>query len=292
MRQFLALSLLLIPTALSAAPTTGGKSPPKPAPRREYKVDFEAQRVTVDPDREELELEGNVRVTVGRYRLTSEKLGLTRGPYGVELDGGGRIAFCPCPAPPMSIGFSSVLLAPPTDALISQPTVRIGGVPVLWLPYLWLRSRDQLGLVFPNIEWRGQDGLLVGTGLHVPLARGEPGVAPSTMELSVAGYSAIGARVGGTIFTPNSTSRVAWDHVDESALFVDMHGAVSDRQGATVAYRVDAVRGPRARIAPSSLDVAARRYDRAELGVISSGSSSLGLGVRSEAGARRTDAGA
>src|SRR5690606_3055763 len=104
-------------------------------------------------------------------RLTSERLSLTRGPRGIVVDGEGRVAFCRCPEAPVSIGFTSATVAPPTDLLIEQPTVYVGEVPVFWLPYFWLRSKNRLGLLPPKIAYRGGDGLLMGGGVHVPLGQ-------------------------------------------------------------------------------------------------------------------------
>ncbi len=72
--------------ALAAAP--GAPALPArthdPPPAPEYRVDFRADRVEVEPETFELELHGNVVVKVARYRIKSEELSLSRGPRGAR----------------------------------------------------------------------------------------------------------------------------------------------------------------------------------------------------------------
>jgi hypothetical protein len=233
--------------------------------RRARYVNFRAGRVDLDVELSELKLSDDVVVQVDRYRLTSDCLKLHRGPSGIEVDGDGSVAFCPCPDPPVTIGFQAATVAPPTDLLIEDPTLRVGGVPVLWFPYLWLRSPDRAGLLPPQVAWRGEDGLLMGSGVHLPLGPSDRPAERSVLELAGAGYLEGGADLQARLDTQQSTTRVRWDHLRETLLAVAAHGASSRADGvASAAWRVDAIRGPRASRGSLSLEEASRRYDRAE----------------------------
>ena len=276
-RCFLALSglaagLSLVQPALAAEP---------PHATREYRVEFAADRVQVDGDLGSLELDGNVRVQAQRYLLRSEHLQLRRGPRGVEAEGTADVAFCTCDDPLVRLRVSHATLAPPTDALFSNARLEVGGVPLLWLPSLWLRAPTRMGLTFPRISYRGNDGLFAGGGAWLPLAV-EDGRVTRSLALGAGGYSAGGARLEAELDTEQSSARVAWDHLDHTALELDAHGSVPLSE-ANFAYRIDALRGARAARVSSSLEVAARRTDRARIGVSHVDELALGFGVRADA---------
>lgn len=268
--------LLLLASRAAAIEPNGSQERAPNAPPR-YRLDFRAGRVEADSNLDRIELSDHVVVRVDRYRLTSDRLRLSRGPRGIVVDGNGRVAFCPCPDPPVSIGFSSATVAPPTDLLVENPTLRVGNVPVLWLPYGWFRSSDRLGLLPPRLAYRGDDGLLVGGGIHVPVGRSARAAAPAIgtdgrrtpehgpflVDLRGAGYVKGGAEVELGVSTPGTENRVRWDHLNTSLLELDAHGASTGREGATAAYRVDAIRGGRAKRGTVALEPAVRRYDRA-----------------------------
>src|SRR5438445_13153168 len=92
--------------------------------------------------------------------------------YGVRVTGTGELGFCPCDRPPIAIGFSGGYAAPPDDLIVENPTLRLFGVPVFWLPWLWLRSPRKVGLTTPDVSLRGGDGLFLGQGVHVPDGKG------------------------------------------------------------------------------------------------------------------------
>jgi hypothetical protein len=234
-----------------------------PAERPSYWVDFEAGTVEVDP--EQLKLEQDVAIRVHRYRLTSDRLVLRRTPRGIMVDGQGRVAFCPCPDPPVTVGFSAATVAPPTDLLIENPTLRIGDVPILWLPYLWLRSPARLGVLPPRVAWRGDDGLLVGSGLHVPLGELDATGEADALDLYLSGYLQAGLELDARMTTDGTSTRVRFDHLRHSLLAADARGAQTSRSGAALAWRMDAIRGQRGRRGTISLEEASRRWDRAEL---------------------------
>ena len=248
---------------------------------REYRVEFEAERVQVDGDLGSLELDGNVRVQAQRYRLKSQHLHLRRGPRGVEAEGSADVAFCTCDDPPVRLRVSHATLAPPTDALFMNPRLEVAGVPVLWLPGLWLRAPTRMGLTFPRVSYRGQDGFFVGGGAYVPLSV-EDGRVTKSLTLGAGAYLFEGARLEAELDTEASTTRVAWDHLRQSALELDAHGSAPLSEG-TFAYRVDALRGARAAIVSSSLEVSARRTDRARISVSHVDQLALGFGVRADA---------
>jgi hypothetical protein len=268
----------------SLAADARAEVPRPPAVRgREFRVDFSARHLEVDADLGELSLSGDAEVTVGRYRLGGDRVRLKRGPRGIGVEGGGDIAFCSCDDPPVTLGYSSVTIAPPSDVLIQNAVLRTGGVPLFWLPYLWLRSPDRVGLIFPSAEWRGDDGLLLGSGVHVPFDSNQGRPALRALDVSGFGYTKGGARVEARLLTPQSTSQLRWDYRDGTALGVDAHAAVSGRAAAIWAYDADASLGARGRTALSSLEAAARRYDHARFGVASTGNALFALGAAADA---------
>ncbi|HEX3775543.1 MAG TPA: hypothetical protein VHV51_13820 [Polyangiaceae bacterium] len=252
-----------------------------PRATREYRVEFSADRVEVDGELGTLDLAGHVRVQAQRYLLKSPHLQLKRGARGVEVDGAAAVAFCACDDPPLQLHVHKALLAPPTDALFGSTTLLLGGVPIFWLPALWLRAPTRSALIFPRLAYRGADGFFVGDGVYFPLAVDDGRVVKS-LTLDAGAYLVKGARIGAELDTEASTSRVAWDHVEHTALEIDAHGsaALSD---ANFAYRVDALRGARAPVESSSLEVAARRMDRARVAVSHVDEFALGFGVRADA---------
>lgn len=223
----------------------------------EYRVDFSAGRVEVDVRLNELELSDDVLVVVDRYRLTADELKLGRSDRGIVVDGYGRVAFCRCADPPVTVSFSGATVAPPTDLLIEAPTLRVFGLPVMWLPYLWLRSPDRMGLLPPRVAYSSEDGFLAGAGIHLPFAGGS-----SFIDLEVAGYFRGGVDARVRLQTPNNALRVRWDHLEQSMIGVDARGAVHVPGLSNAAYRIDALRGKRSLQATPILLEAAQRYDR------------------------------
>lgn len=254
---------------------------PAEQPRPTYWVDFEAGKVVVEPEQNVLQLEEDVAIKVHRYRLTSERLVLRRGPRGIVVDGEGRVAFCPCPDPPVTIGFSEATVAPPTDLLIEDPTLRVGDVPILWLPYLWLRAPDRLGMLPPRVAWRGDEGLLVGTGVHVPLGGLDDEGQADAVDLYASGYLQGGFELEARASTETTSTRARFDHLRQSLLAIDARGSVSGRTGAALAWRMDAIRGERGRRGTLSLEEASRRWDRVELAALGAEHAAvLGVGAR------------
>lgn len=244
-------------------------------------MDFAADHVEVDSELGSLQLDGHVHVQAQRYRLKSQHLTLVRGPRGVEADGNADVAFCTCDDPPVKLRVSHATLAPPTDALFSNPKLELWGLPVFWLPGLWLRSPTRLGLIFPRIAYRARDGLYVGTGAYLPLEI-DDGRVTKSLSLSGGAYVPRGARLEAQLDTEASSSRVAWDHVTHTALEMDAHGSAALSE-ANFAYRVDALRGARASVEGSSLEVASRRTDRLRIGVSHVDALAIGFGVRADA---------
>jgi hypothetical protein len=252
--------------------------------RHEQWVDFRARRVEVDGKLQRLELSGDVRVRSGRYQLTSERLRLEQSPRGAEVEGPGRIAFCPCAHPPVAFGFRSATVAPPTDLLIAGPSLELFGLPVFWAPYLWLRSPDRAGFLPATVALRGHDGWLLGSGVHLPWGERDTLGHRSALDLRAAGYLKGGAEVTAEVTTERTTTAVRWDHLASDLVGVEAHGSVtSDRLGAAAAWSVDALRGPRALVGTPSLEVASRRLDRARVSVVRAGENTiLSLGLRAD----------
>ena len=277
MRGAALAGLVSVPAKSSAESTA---EDPKPDNGSDvYVVDFEADTVEANGELTKIVLHGNVVVMVDRYRLEGDHLRLNRGPRGLVIDGKGRVAFCPCPNPPVSFGFRSAVLAPPTDLVLKHPTVRLGSVPVFWLPYLWLRSPARVALLPPRLAWRGGDGFLAGAGVHLPFSN-----ARSSLDVTGSGYVKGGVELDTRLTTPTTTTRVRWDHLRESLLALDARGSTEPVAGSTFAWSADAVRGPRGLAATILLEDAARRYDRVEFAGGNGGHAGLiSVGFRGDA---------
>lgn len=94
-----------------------------------------------------------------------------------------RLSRCPCSPPPWSVTARAVRLDPDGDLHLRAPVLRLGGVPVFWLPALWLRTGRRPGLLPPRLEWRGDEGLLAGVDGTLP-------IGPLDVDLGVAARTA------------------------------------------------------------------------------------------------------
>ncbi|MCL2725059.1 MAG: hypothetical protein FWD69_11545 [Polyangiaceae bacterium] len=232
-----------------------------------------AEEVAFDLRLRTLELSGNVRIDSAPFHLRADRLTLARTRYGVEVDGKGQLAFCPCLGTPLRVDFNHAIVAP-GDLVLSSPVLRIYGVPVFYLPYFWLRSDEKLGLLPPDIAYRGGDGLFVGEGVHVPWDRGAYSV-----DLRGGVYVLSGFAVDAYLRTPTSTTRIRFDSLPRSSnptplgvapasttrgdgLLIDSRGAMNDGE-AGIAWDADVLRGARGVASTTELNAAAKPWDRA-----------------------------
>jgi hypothetical protein len=222
-------------------------------------VDIHASDVEIDARTREAVLRGDVRVDAPPFHLRSDELRVRRTARGaVDVEGAGRLTFCPCLGSPLAVRFQEATVAPPGDLILRSPTLEVLGAPVLWLPYFWLRSPEKLGLLPPDVAYRGADGMFLGEGIHLPLARGDKTHA---LDLRAGGYFEGGAAVDAALTTPTTASHVNWDHLRGDGVTVDARGFV-EAQAAMLAWEADAIRGARGVVATTDLDAAARPYDR------------------------------
>src|SRR6202044_820321 len=82
-----------------------GQAEPQPTGLQSMPVDFGADEVRFDVRERALVVTGHVHVDEPPFHLTSEHLQLRRVPFGVELDGGGEVSFCPCLGTPLAVRF-------------------------------------------------------------------------------------------------------------------------------------------------------------------------------------------
>jgi hypothetical protein len=226
-------------------------------------VAFGADEVRFDARAQALEIVGHVHVDEPPFHLTGEAMRLRRVAIGAQLDGAGKLSFCPCLSTPLAVRFQGATVAPPDDLILRQPVLEVFGVPVAWAPVFWLRSAGRFGVLAPDIEWRGADGLLLGEGIHVPWVKGD---TKRGLDLRAAGYVEGGAAVDATLQTTLTVTRVQWDELrGDDGILVAAHGATSPAPEAPdVAWSVDALRGGRAVRATTDVDAAARPFDAAD----------------------------
>jgi hypothetical protein len=227
-------------------------------------VAFGANDVTFDPKSQSIEARGNVKVDSPPFDLQGDFLRLRRTPRGVDVQGPGRVAFCPCLGSPLAVRFESATLAPPHELILRNPVLEVMGIPVAWLPLFWLRSPGRVGLLAPDLAWRGADGFFAGGGVHVPL---HPGDEIHGVDLRAGGYAEGGVALGGTMRTERTETKIGYDDLRGSdGLLVQARGAtaidVPTPTFESEAWDVDALRGARAVQATTDPEVAARPFDR------------------------------
>ncbi len=256
-----ALAPVLAATGIVCAPRVA---------RAQQAVDVHADQVQVDVKLHELDLVGHVRADAPPFHLSAERLRLTRSRRGVEVQGDGKLTFCPCLGTPLTVAFKRATVAPPGDLLLSNASLRIYGLPILWLPFFWLRAPTRVGLLPPEIAYRGADGFFLGGGVHVPLGarRGE------ALDLRAGGYFLGGFAVDASARTATTSTHVRFDRLatpaleglpgDGNGLLVDARGALTPGPE-TLAWDVDTVLGARGLDSVVDLDTAARPYDTAAM---------------------------
>jgi hypothetical protein len=198
-----------------------------------------------------------------RFQLTGDEVTLSRSPRGVHVEGTGQLAFCNCRRPPITLGFSAADLAPPTDVLLEDATIRVFGVPIFYSPYLWLRAPTKVGVLPPWFAYRSAEGVQVGSGVHVPFASDARRL--TAVDLSAYGYSRGGFGVAAEVSADGGRGDVVWDYFEGSAVRARGTFATTDRTFATLGGRFDVLRGERALIAFSPVRDGALRMDRARL---------------------------
>lgn len=236
-----------------------------------------AETVSFDAKQRMVELSGNVRVDAPPFHLRSQHIRLSRTKYGIEVDGKGRLAFCPCLGTPLTVEFEKAIVAPPGDLILKSPTLEFYGVPFFHLPWFWLRGEDKLGVLPPDLAYRGQDGVFVGGGVHIPWKNGS---RRHVLDLRGGAYVLRGFATDLRLQGPASTTKIRYDRLpgatspllpvpNESAdasgddgLLVDARGAIRDDVVAT-SWDVDLLRGRRGVTATTDLDTAAKPWDRA-----------------------------
>jgi len=221
-------------------------------------AEVHATSVSFDAGRQEVVLEGDVRVDSPPFHLRSQHVRLRRSGGGpLELEGEGTLGFCPCLGTPLAISFQGAKIAPPGDLLLDRPVLRLFDVPVLWLPAFWLRAPSKVGLLPPDLAYRANDGVYAGLGAHLPWNGGK-----SALDLRGGVYTEGGGVGDARFFAPTARTHVRFDHLGETGVLVDARGFTKNGELA-LAWDVDAVRGRRALAATTRLDDAARRWDRA-----------------------------
>lgn len=245
----------------------------------EHQVEFHAKRVELAPQPGALVLEGDVSVRVDRFQLSSPALLLSRSSRGVHVEGSGRLSFCGCRQPLLSFGFERADLAPPTDVLLESATLRVFGLPLLWSPYLWLRSKDRAGLVPPSFGYRSREGVVVGTGAHLPAFVG----GRSTLDLNLFAFTRGGGRAEAALHSANGGTLLAVDYLARTGVELRSQQAIATSDGHWAAERVDAMRGQRAVEASLDLERAALGVDRLRAGLVRADGVLFGLGFAADA---------
>lgn len=235
-----------------------------------------AETVSFDAQVRNIELAGNVRVDSPPFHLRSQRIKLSRTKYGIEAEGNAQLAFCPCLGTPLTIQFDKAIVAPPGELILKSPRLDVYGVPVLWLPWFWLRSNDKLGLLPPEVAYRGQDGFYAGGGVHVPWKdRG----SKKSLDVLGGGYFDGGFVTDVRLVTPSTSTKVRFDRLSgghaprlvahegrdgnaDEGLAIDARGS-NQTDVATVAWDADVIRGRRGVVATTDVETAAKPWDRA-----------------------------
>ncbi len=252
--------------------------PPLPPLPPALELRLRADRASVRVDR--LRLSGHVVLSTRRWRLGADRVEVTRdGPDAYRVTGPLSLTPCPCADAPLRLDVREARLALDRGefAVVSLrgATVRLGGLPVLYAPWWQFRSERSWGLLPPRVAVRAHDGLLAGVGLHAPLGPG------AWVQLEPAFYLRGGLELLGRALVPGGSLALRWDHRPAGDLLaLRGQGMVAPREG-TVAWDIDAQRGPLDRVI--GLDDAARARDRARVAWVLPWAGSFATAVRAVA---------
>ena len=244
-------------------------------------LEFRAHELTFDGDTGEVELNGDVRLDWRQYprhyqleapqvrvtgwlpRASSRRKTLSQQAPLLKVTGPARLTLCPCKTGGLTLAFREGQVDTSGDIQVREPTLRIGSVPVLWLPWLWLRSVDKVGLLWPRLGWDAMGGVAVGTGVHLPWRHvaGEAAWA----DVSVVGYARGGFGLDANITTTASTTRLQWDRVGGDLFVVRSNGARGLGLPGGVGWHADVATGSRTAAALVSLSDAAKPVNHANL---------------------------
>jgi len=221
-------SIVVVASAVLLATARRAEAQSAPDPTS-LPVGFSADELGLDTRTQALDASGHVRVDEPPFHLTSDSLQLRRVPIGVELDGEGKLAFCPCLGAPLAVRFRGATVAPPHDVILRDPVLEVFGVPVAWAPAFWLRSPGRFGLLPPDLAWRGADGFFAGGGVHVPWTSGD---VARGLDLRAGGYVDGGAAVDGVLRTTSTETHLRWDDLEGHAgVAIGAHGATAIANG-------------------------------------------------------------
>jgi hypothetical protein len=261
----------------------------RPAAAEPPAIEVRAGRARADLDGGCVELDGGASLSTGRLRLDADRLRVIRRPDGrVDVEGPARLSPCPCQAAPLTLDLDGATVFPDGDVTLRGATARVGGVPVLYTPWLRLRPESAVGLLPPRVAYRASDGLLAGAGVHLPAS------SDAWIDLEPALYARGGHELLASARVGPATARLRWDHRGSDLVAVTSRGAAgAGEQGAAsgparastrVAWDADLARGPRARAATIDLEPAARAYDRFSAAAVFPAGGTLAAGARGALG--------
>ncbi|MFO0665696.1 MAG: hypothetical protein U0174_17195 [Polyangiaceae bacterium] len=233
-------------------------------------AELHADDVRIEPNGKAIDLVGNVRVDAAPFHLRSDDLRVTRTTRGLDIDGSGSVTFCECSGgPPLLLRFDGGLIGPPADLILYHPRLELFGLPVLWLPVVWLRASNRTGALPPEIAYRGTDGLFGSLGVHVPWSRDD---IKDGINFRFGGYTRGGLASELTIERKSTFTRLRYDLLVEDGLVAESYGAASSANGNVLGWDLDALRGDRAQRMTTALAPASAPFDRARVETRASGS--------------------
>jgi hypothetical protein len=247
-----ALGCLALGAALVASVARADEAP---------KLDFSADHADVDLEQRRAVLRGHVVVEAARARLRANRLSIEQlGTDKIRVDGPATLAWCFADDPPLVLRFRRAEVADDL-VIVRDASLRVWGgrLPIAYFPWFSLRGPSRWGLLPPSLALRATDGVRVSAGVHAPITR------TLGLDLSPGVYLRGGGALSTTLRSSGGTIETRWDqnHTGKQLFFA--RGTVS--LGTVGSADVDVLRGQRGRQGTSELDVVARPYDRASVGV-------------------------
>ena len=224
-------------------------------------LEFQADRAKIDLSTRRLELQGHVSVQAGKYGLHAESLQLGKQEESLQVVGPATLTLCPCDRAPIELDFDRATLEFAGDITMTSPTLRVGDTPVFWLPWVWFRSWDQPGLLPPKLAWRGDGGLLLGPGFHLPWKDGVG--QPAHLDLYISGYTRGGFELESSITTTRSRTNMRFDRMHGDLVRLESEGSQPSAGPGGLTWRVDTVGGSRGVTGLIDIREAYRPFDEA-----------------------------